>query len=271
MIDQRRVRVSIEIDDKLNIYEGLNITASGTKYTNPLQNECNIVIIGLNRETREYILTETSPFNKNRTAKKVILEVGRVSTGLHRVFIGDITSAEVSNPPEIAVTIRAKTNNANGGKIVAYDGDSILTTKQIAEKTAEENGLKLDFKATEKNIANFSFSGAASKMIAKLQESGEVNAFVDDDTLIIQDQDKTHEGRSRVLNMNSGLVGTPKATAQGVEITYLIHGESDLGGELKLESEMNPSLNGSYKINQLKFAISTHDDPFFYSAVCSRL
>lgn len=271
MIDLRRLRVSIEIEGKLNVYEGLNITASGTKYTNPLQNECSVVIIGLNNNTREYLLTEASPYNDNRKPKKIIVEAGRQSTGLHQVFIGDIISIDVSPPPEIALTIKAKTNNANGGKVVTFDGAPLMTNKEIAEKTAEENELKLDFQAIEKNIANFSFSGVASKMIEKIQEFADADAFVDDDTLIVKDRDKAIEGRKRKLNVNSGLVGVPKATEKGVEITYLVDGESDLGGQLELESKINPSLNGDYKIQQLKFSLATHNDNFFYSALCERL
>lgn len=271
MIDLRRLRIGVEIEGKMNLYEGFNITASGTKYTNPLQNECTVVIIGLNRETREYLLTETSPYNDNRTPKKLVVEAGRQSTGLHQVFIGDITSVDVSSPPEIALTIKAKTNNANGGKIVTYDGGALLTNKQIAERASQENGLKLDFQATEKNIANFSFSGVASKMIEKVQEFADVDAFIDDDTLIVKDRDKAIEGRRRILNVNSGLVGVPKATDKGVELTYLVDGSSDLGGQLELESKMNPSLNGTYKIQQLKFSLASHGDNFFYSALCERL
>lgn len=271
MIDQRRLRVSIEIDGKLNIYEGLNIKASGTKNTNPLQNECQVIIIGLSATTREYILNETSPFNENRKPKKLIVEAGRESTGLHRVFVGDITSAEISMPPDIALQMRAKTNNANGGKVVTYDGAKILTTQQIAERAAHENGLTLDFQATSKNIANFSFSGVASQMIQKIQESGDIDAFVDDDKLIVKDRDKAIKGRKRKLSANSGLVGVPKFTEKGVDITYLVDGESDLGGQIELESKINPSLNADYKVDNLKFDLSTHDDNFFYTAGCTRL
>ena len=42
---------------------------------------------------RNYILTETSPFNKNKTPKKLIIEAGRVSTGTARLFVGDITAS----------------------------------------------------------------------------------------------------------------------------------------------------------------------------------
>lgn len=98
-----------------------------------------------------------------------------------------------------------------------------------------------------------------------------MKAFIDDDMLYVKDQDKALSGRLRILNQKSGMVGIPKATEKGVDVTYLIDSESSLGGMLRLESKFNPALNGDYIIEQLKFDIASHDDPFFYQATCKRI
>lgn len=271
MIDLRRIRIGIEVEDQLHLYEGLRVRATGTKHANPLQNECQVVLNGLNARTRNFILTETSPFNANRTPKRLTVEAGREQAGLFTIYVGDIVSAEIASPPDVELTIRAKTNSANAGRIVTYTGEPIMPLSAIARQVADSNGLRLEFQATDKNIANYAFSGAASRQVARLAEAGGVRAYVDDRTLFVKDFNAPTEGRRRVLNMNSGMVGIPKATEQGVEVSYLIDGESDLGGQLTLESAMNPSLNGDYVIDQLKFEIASHDDPFFYTALCTRL
>jgi hypothetical protein len=71
--------------------------------------------------------------------------------------------------------------------------------------------------------------------------------------------------------MDSGLVGIPKATEKGLDVTFLIDRETRLGGLIRLDSRMNKPLNGDYVIDQLKFDVATHEDPFFYQAQCSRL
>ena len=73
-IDFRRLAVSIEIDGVMKRYEGLHITASGDKSANPIENSCRVEIFNLARETRNYLLTETSPFNENRSRKRIIVE-----------------------------------------------------------------------------------------------------------------------------------------------------------------------------------------------------
>jgi hypothetical protein len=271
MIDLRRVRVSIEVNGKLHIYEDLKMAAAGTKFTNPLQNECTVVMTGLNSDTRDFLLTATSPYNKDKAPARIIVEAGRVSTGLFTVYQGDIVSAEVGAPPDVDLTIKAKTNNANSMKIITASGGATTKLSAISGACAQNNGLGLIFEAVDKLISNYSYSGSASKQIQDLQSAGGVSAFVDDKTLIVKDSGAAVSGRRRVLNMNSGLVGIPKSNEKGAEITYLIDGDSLIGGQIELDSRFNKSLNGTYKIDQLKFAITTHDDAFFFIAQCSRL
>lgn len=276
-VDPRRIRIGIEVSGQINWYErdpvtgrSLNIKVSGTKFANPLQNECTATISGLSTRTRDYILTETSPFNSNRTPKRLIVEAGRISTGVFRLFIGDINSAEPSSPPDVNVVLKAKTQSAQAGNIVAVSGQALAKLSAVSQRVAQEIGLGLDFQALDKNISNFSFTGAALKMVDLLQQAGNVRAFIDDEALIVKDYGKALTNRIKILNIDSGLVGIPKPTEKGADLTWLIDSESLLGGMVRLESKFNKPMNGDYVIDQLKFDIASHDDPFFYTGICSR-
>lgn len=276
-VDPRRIRIGIEVSGQINWYErdpvtgrSLNIKVSGTKYANPLQNECTATISGLSTRTRDYLLTETSPFNSNRTPKRLIVEAGRISTGVFRLFIGDINSAEPSSPPDVNVVLKAKTQSAQAGNIVAVSGQALAKLSAVSQRVAQEIGLGLDFQALDKNISNFSFTGAALKMVDLLQQAGNVRAFIDDESLIVKDYGKALTNRIKILNIDSGLVGIPKPTEKGADLTWLIDSESLLGGMVRLESKFNKPMNGDYVIDQLKFEIATHDDAFFYTGICSR-
>lgn len=268
--DLRRIRIGIEVSGQVSWYEGLRVRATGTKYANPLQNECQVTISGLKAAVRDYILTETSPYNENRTPKRLIVEAGRMSTGLFRLFIGDIVSADPSSPPDVEITIKAKTQSVQSGNIVAIGAGALSKLSGISQRVADEIGIGLAFQAMDKNIANFAFSGAAIKLVNKLQEMGGVRAFIDDDSLIVKDYDKAFTGRTKIVSQETGMVGVPKATEKGVDVTFLIDTESLLGGTLTLRSKFNKALSGDYVIDQLKFDIASHDDPFFYTATCTR-
>ena len=268
--DLRRIRFGIEISGRINWYEGLRVRAGGTKFANAQQNECTLTVSGLSMSTRDHLLTETSPFNSNRTPKRLILEVGRVSTALFRIFIGDIVSAEPSAPPDVDVIIKAKTQSAQAGNVVAIASGPISKLSAISQRVADEIGLGLDFQSLDKNISNFSYTGAALKMVNLLQDSGGVRAFIDDETLIVKNYGSALAGRIRILGADTGMVGIPKATEKGLDVTFLIDSESLLGGMIRLDSKMNKSLNGEYVIDQLKFDVASHEDPFFYTATCSQ-
>lgn len=266
MIDLRRVRVGIEFEGRINWYEGMRIRATGTKYANPTQNECTVTISGLSQPVRDSLISTTET-----ATRRLILEAGRVSTGLHRIFVGDIYAGEPSSPPDVDVVLMAKTGNAWNEKVTVVSGAEMQKLSNIARRVADDLRVTLDFQATDKNIANYSFSGTANKQILRLQDAGQVQAYVDDERLIVKDLRTAIKGRTRILSLDSGMVGIPKRTEQGVEVTYLIDGPSDLGGTLELNSIFNKPLNGKYTINQLKFDITTHEDQFFYQALCAKL
>lgn len=271
MLDLRRIRVGIEVDGRAQFYEGLRVKASGTKYANPLQNDCTVTITGLKRETRDYLLTATSPYNENRTPKRLILEVGRESSGLFQLFVGDIVSSEPSSPPDLDITLKALTQNAQAGNIVSKSGQPITRLSQMAQSIGTDLGVAVDFQATDKNIGNYSYTGDALKQVEKLQEAGGVQAYIDDMTLVVKDVAKPLTGRLRVLSQESGMVGIPKANEKGVKVQFLIDPTTAVGGALRIDSKLNKPLNGDYSITQLAFEVASHEDPFFYTALAARL
>lgn len=266
MIDLRRIRIGIEVLGRINWYEGLRVKATGSKHADPTQNECTVTMTGLSKDVRDSLISATAT-----NTRRLIVEAGRVSTGTHQIFVGDIYEGEPSSPPDVDVVLKAKTGNGMAGKISVQSGQAIQPLSNIARSIATDLGVGLDFQASDKNIANYSYAGNAIKQVLRLQDAGGVQAFIDDRTLVVKDAGKALRGRTRIVSMNTGMVGIPKRTEEGMEVTYLVDGPSDLGGTLELISLFNPTLNGSYTINQLKFDISSHDDVFNYTATCSRL
>lgn len=269
--DDRIVRVSIQIGEKLNVYDQLYITASGTKFANPNQNEAEVKIANLSKEVRDYLVTETSPFNKNNTPKKLIIEAGRISTGYSRVFIGDIVSACPSQPPDIIMTIKAKTGQFNKGKLVSKTAKSKTSLKEIAQSAADDLGVSLQFEANDKQIANHSYCGAATKQIDDIQETGDVDVYVDDDKLIVKNMNVPLTGVVRILNAETGMIGIPEVDENGLKVKMLFDNKTTLGGALQIESKINPALNGNYAIYKLAFDLANRDTPFYWIASVKRL
>lgn len=270
-IDQRILRIGIEVSGQMNWYEGLQMTARGSKVVSDVQNACAVTITNLSAAVRNYILTETSPFNKNRTPKKLIVEAGRVSTGTARLFVGDIISSTPTQPPDIGLSLQAQTGAFKKGEVVGRSGEakeklSALTKRIGADVDAET----VIFEASDKFIANYSFSGASLRQINALAETGGVDAYLDDTTLVVKDRGKPLKNRVKVIDNTSGMIGIPEATERGVKVRILFDLQTDLGGQIDLTSELNPALDGSYTIFKIDFDLASRDTPWYLDIEASR-
>lgn len=267
--DDRLLRVGVEVKDQLRWYEGLQIKATISKLSSSTQNEATVEITNIAKEYRDYILTETTPFNANRVRKKIIIEAGRASYGYHRLFVGDITETNVTQPPDIGIQIKAKSGQWDKGNIVSKSTAAQTAMSVLAASIAKDMGLSLVFEATDKNISNYYFVGAAIKQVEKLAEMGRVNAYVDDNNLVVKDTGEPLKQTTQVLSMASGLIGLPQGSEQGVKVTYLFEPSTRLGGKLTLKSEINPGLNGDYVIYKLGYELTNRDEPFYVTAECT--
>ena len=270
VIDPRIVRVGIEVGSDLKIYEGLSVWITGTKYANANQNDAEIKIANLDKATRDYLITETSPFNKSPKKKRVFVDVGRGSYGTFRLFEGDITNAVPSQPPDVTLSFKALTGNSTKGVILSKAFGPSASLRSIAASVASTLGLALDFRAPDKQVANFSFSGAALRLVDRLGDTGGVSAFIDDDRLVVKPRVGPLPGSVRVLDEASGLVGIPEATEKGVKVKFLLDNTTTLGGSLILRSKVYPTLSGTYEIFKLSFDVSSDDTPFYYIAEALR-
>ena len=271
-IDQRIINVSIQVNGVTKIYGyPLMIRATGTKYANALQNEAEIILTNLDRETQDYILTETSPYNLNRTSKQVTLSAGRQSYGAATIYIGNIIVSRVTQPPDIGVVLKCLTGNFIKGNILSRNQPGQATLKQIASQIAQDTNTLLNFQATDKNISNYNFAGASSTQVALLNTFGGINAFIDDNTLVVKNSGNALKGKVKIVNATTGMIGIPEFTEWGIKVKFLLDNQTTIGGAIQLTSQEYPAANGTYIIYKLGFDIATRDTPFYYIAEARRI
>lgn len=269
-LDPRIVKVSLQVNGQTKTYSSpLFITVNGTKYGNALQNEAEIVLNNLDRATQDYILTETSPYNLNRTPKIVTVEAGRQSYGTSVIYVGNIVTATVSQPPDVGIVLKCLTGNFVKGNIITRNQGQQASLSQISAQVAQDTNTILSFQATDRNIANYAFAGPALQQVGLLNALGNVNAFVDDGTLVVKNA-LAPLPIVRVLSAQTGMIEIPQFTEWGVRVKYLLDNQTKLGGGLQLISSVYPAVNGFYVIYKLSFQISTRETPFYYIAEAAR-
>jgi hypothetical protein len=269
-LDPRIVRIGIEIGGRLQTYDDLYVKASGCKYANANQNECEVQIANLSHATRDYLITEASPFNKSGTRKRLIVEAGRQSYGVSTVFVGDITSAMVTQPPDVIVTLKAATGNFDKGNVIQRSQPGLTSIRQIAAQVAKDLGLTLKCECRDKQVANYTFTGSALRQVDQLGTFGKVNAYVDDGSLVVKDYAIPLAGTARVLNIDTGMIGIPEFTERGIKVKMLYDNQTSLGSGLVVSSQLNPAANGTYAVYKLGFELASRDTPFYLIAEAQR-
>lgn len=269
-LDPRLLQLAIEVNGQVQTFDTVAITASGTKYANALQNECEITIANLDRATQDYILTQTSPYIFNRTPKIATISAGRQSYGTSVIYSGNIVSSYVSQPPDVAITLKCLTGNFYKGNIIARNQPGEVSLSQVSKQLASDLNVALSFQAKDQTITNYAFTGAALKQVVSLNSLGGINVFIDDNTLIVKDAFVPIDNSLRILDANTGMIGIPEFTEQGIKVTFLLDNKTKLGGALQITSGIYPAINGTYVIYKLGFEVANRDTPFYWIAEAAR-
>ncbi len=272
-LDQRIVIVTLTSGGVATQYEGLYISAKGIKTSETVMNQCEVTILNLASADRERILKETNPFFNKGKNISITVEAGRVKTGTTVLYTGRVFRSRGTPKPNLGVVLRCIQGFDNRAKIVSRSATEITNLSSIAQWVAEDNGYTLSFEITDRKIARYSFTGSAQASLSQLQAlaGNTVNVYVDNNTLYINDSGIPANGLPvRVLDKTSGLISA-EGTEYGVKVKMLFDTVTRIGGQIDLTSEINPSLNGSYKVRKLPFHVTSRDVPFYYVAECNRL
>ena len=262
--DPRIVQLGIELESGANYFQDLFISARGVKYAGVVPNECEVIIYNLTQAQRNYLLSQTSPFQYPRNLKKMSLDVGRQSYGTFNLFEGNVIASSPTQPPDIGVILRSLTGAFGLGQIIPINQPGVSKLSTISKAVAASTGTTLDFQATDKNISNYSFTGGASKQINKLADSGSVDAYIDNGTLVVKNRGQALPGTPRPINANTGMVGIPEVDELGVHVKVMIDNSLKLGQRVTITSALNPTANGTYTIYSMAFELSNREPQFFY-------
>ncbi|MHC5541897.1 baseplate hub protein [Singulisphaera rosea] len=279
--DARVIEVDLVLPDQTYTFSGdYAIYAGGTKFGSASMNTCECRIDNLTKELRNTILTLASPLlsppanNPTPTTRVPVvlnLKAGRESTGTFLLFTGNVISCEVTQPPDIGIVLRSLTNNYNMSLILGLQQPATTRLSEIAQVVATQNGLFLDFEATDKQIDNYSFTGSLQNNIEKLNQMGGIQAGVDNGTLWVIDADSARKNTGFLINEASGMVGIPQVTDQGVTVKVMLNNAILIGGSVTIQSTTNPAANGTFKVAKMDYEIASREQPFWYTLLCSNL
>lgn len=280
MAGKRRLQVLLTIErgqEPILIDEYLKISVKCDKTISQFQNQTTISIAGISAALRSRLLSQFTAFNKRRleianlaaedmpwASVEVFAGYGEV---LSRIYKGEVVLCDLSgNPPNLEINMTAFTAQQDKVKMVVQPPPKSSTLRDCVIWAA--NAMGLDYKLNVANpdviVGNFARSSyTVSAILFELQGvfAPNINAFIDDDTLVVKDPYK-------ILNPTdipkvTEFIGIPTWFEWGVTFKSFFRPDLKLAGGCELTSVMNESLNGNYVIGKIAYEVTSRDEPFY--------
>lgn len=195
------------------------------------------------------------PLVDNRNNKVTVL-AGDDDKGVAVVFAGTIAEAWVDarQAPQVAFIVTGFVGPTLAMKPVApvsYKGT--VDVALVASGIAQQAGYSLENSGVNAQIADPYLAGTALSQLQKLAEAGDFNCLIEDKVIAIWPKGGVRQGEELLISPDTGLVGYPMRTENGIELQTIFNPSVVFGAAIKVESALTPA-NGQWKVANV-----THD------------
>jgi len=249
------------------IFEGYATTVQVTKAGLPEKNSAEVRIHGLKMADMEQ-LTFLSFLPGEYRKNHILIEAGDKGENLSVVFKGDITaaSADFSTAPDVVMKFQALT--AGWSVLIADSPTSVqgeATAASLIEQFAKEAGFNFVNEGVTESVRNATFSGSPVQKAQAVADEIGAELLMDDETWTLQPWDKPR-GDAVLLKAESGLIGYPSFTQDGISAECFYNPRLQLGGQVKIESIV-PRATGYWKITKLSHDLAAYTNGRWVSRI----
>lgn len=237
--DQGQITIEKPFSIQFNIVRNILSSANAATFR----------VYNLNKTTRERIAKDRTDFQKE---KKVLFYAG-YENDMPLCFFGNVRRCRSTREGvDIVTTIEANDagfayNNAllenaqykGGTPRINVARDLLAKLKDFGVSVGRIGRIEGSLKRTS------SFSGPTINAITEFTGG---TFFIDNGKGYILKEDEIIEGALRVINSDTGLIGTPVKDAQLVEINTIFEPRVIPAQEILIESTTYPEINKNYKI-----------------------
>lgn len=231
---------------------------------------------------REDLLSTFTAWNKRRVETtpivargqnpyvNVTVEAGYSSAGsiaTSKVFVGQVVEVKPGRmPPDLSVQIECFTRQLDKTTRRTNPPPENSTFREYAQWVADQTNSPLICETSFNDSRNWNHSSATQwvyNLIIDLQDmyKPDIVAFYENGTLIVRDKDKVVSIADKVTV--SEFIGTPMYTEYGMQFKALFDPRITLVSAVKLNSKMNPSLNGDYVLQTVEYELASREANFY--------
>ncbi|MBS4773137.1 MAG: hypothetical protein KHX55_02540 [Proteobacteria bacterium] len=248
------------------IIRGLPVKVEISNPGFPAMSSATISISGINQDDLE-ALTFLA-FRPLTYAQGNILSVygGDEETGLSLAFMGNIVTSVPNYNAAPNVTLEIEAMAGYYAKLLAvppYTFKGSIPVASVLQDICEQAGLVFVNEGETKSILNPYLKGSPLQKIITLANSYNLNIALTGETVTL----KSSQGNNRVvtvLNSNSGMIGYPDFTANGIRVKSEYLPTVNVGDFIKVESAV-PKATGLWSIISINHSLGAHmdDAPWF--------
>lgn len=241
-------------EDGSNTFEMSGVRASATIEKNGLVDNAtaNLKIYGLPLSVMNKLTLLGKPLIDGRH-NTVTVSAGDDDSGASVVFVGTIQEAWVDgrNAPQVAFVVTAFSGIVPAMKPVppvSYKGT--VDVALVVSGIAQQAGYLFENSGVTAQIADPYLSGTALQQLQKITRAADVNCTIEPTappTIAIWPKDKARQSESLLISPETGLIGYPMRTENGIELQTLFNPSIVFGGLIEVQSSLTPA-NGSWSV-----------------------
>lgn len=229
--------------------EGLRVSVTVTKNGGVSMSQLQMRVFGLSLNLMNRLSTLGKPLTDGRN-NKVRVEAGDDEVGLTTVFIGTISQAwvDAANQPEVSFVVTAHSGLLDALKPTpptSYPGPASVSN--IMATLAQEMGYQFEDGGVQVTLSSPYLSGTPRMQVEAVAQAAGINWVIDDETLAIWPQGGSRGGLIPFLSPDTGLIGYPAHTQNGIALTVLFTPSITFGGQVEVESSLTPA-NGTWTV-----------------------
>jgi hypothetical protein len=183
---------------------------------------------------------------------QVLIEAGDADSGISAVFNGDILYSWLApQMPDAPLIVAAQ--DVSGQRVTPIAPTSFKGAADVATilaGIAVQAGLRFENNGVSAPLSNQYLEGSPATQIAKCAEAANINYQIADGVLAIWPKTGARGGAIPLLSKDTGLIGYPAVTQNGLSLKSLFLRGVIVGGQVKVQSDMVQA-NGVWPINSI--------------------
>ena len=266
-----------QLEVRLTLQKGQFADGSNTKVINQLAINCtvdklgfpemgkaSVEIVGMTLEDMEKL--STLAFHPMMIARNYInIFAGDKQRGMNQIFAGTITKAGADFNAQPNVKFKIEAQVGFFGRVLAQ-GQNVISGKQKAATFIEGQCKKAGFsfinQGNTSSLENCVFSGSPMEQAQQAAKQIGAEIVFDDDQAILLAPDGNRDGMKKgsmfLLNKDTGLLGYPTISQNGVELRTIFNPAFKFASCFELQSTV-PKTSGIWRITKLTHKLSAND------------